>query len=176
MGRFIEALKSSGLYDESLIILTADHGEAFYEHGHWQHSTSLYEELIHVPLIVKWPGHRLRGKVGTLVSHIDIFHPILGELGLQGATISASSLMPAGDPVESALRVPAREDLEQLRDDLRFTAGRLPWPARALERELTVRFDVSLEVVMRLEGDLEQALGLAIDHAMQRFSAREDLE
>ena len=45
VGRFLEELKSRALYDSSLIILTADHGEAFYEHGHRQHSRTLYEEM-----------------------------------------------------------------------------------------------------------------------------------
>jgi arylsulfatase A-like enzyme len=82
IGRLFDALRLEGLYDEALIIVTADHGEAFYEHGHWQHSITLYDELLRVPLIVKWPGRPLRGRVDTLVSHVDIFPTILDEMGI----------------------------------------------------------------------------------------------
>src|SRR5262249_39858416 len=44
-----------GIYDDALIVLTADHGEEFHEHGGWWHGTTLYDEQIAVPLIVKPP-------------------------------------------------------------------------------------------------------------------------
>lgn len=84
VGRLLDELQSRGLYDSSLIIITADHGEAFYEHGHWQHSRSLYEELIHVPLVVKWPGESEASTVEGPVSLIDIFPTILDEAGASG--------------------------------------------------------------------------------------------
>ena len=49
----VERLQRSGVYDRSIIAVTADHGEEFHEHGGWWHGTSLYEEQVHVPLIVK---------------------------------------------------------------------------------------------------------------------------
>jgi arylsulfatase A-like enzyme len=58
IGRFLDELKRLGLYDRSLIVLTADHGEEFSERGdHWVgHSKKLYQDLIHVPLIIKLPN------------------------------------------------------------------------------------------------------------------------
>ena len=55
----------------TLIVLTADHGEEFHDHGGWKHGLTLYEEQIHVPLLVRWDGHvpagaRLRGTVRLL--------------------------------------------------------------------------------------------------------------
>jgi arylsulfatase A-like enzyme len=50
-------LRKRGLMDNTLIIITADHGESFGEHGFLRHSGSLYMEQIHVPLIFWWPGH-----------------------------------------------------------------------------------------------------------------------
>ncbi len=55
IGRLLGDLRESGLYDDSLIILTADHGDAFMEHGFISHSSKPYEELARVPLIVKFP-------------------------------------------------------------------------------------------------------------------------
>jgi arylsulfatase A-like enzyme len=50
-----DALKEAGLYDEALIVLTSDHGDEFFEHGGWQHGHTLYNEMIKIPLIVKYP-------------------------------------------------------------------------------------------------------------------------
>ena len=49
-GAFFDHVKAEGLYDSSLIVVTADHGEAFYEHGYWKHTQTLYEEMVRVPL------------------------------------------------------------------------------------------------------------------------------
>ena len=56
LGELFAALKERGAYDRALIIVTADHGEAFGEHGIVEHSKDVYEELVSVPLIVKLPG------------------------------------------------------------------------------------------------------------------------
>jgi arylsulfatase A-like enzyme len=70
IGRLIDSLPAAVLKD-TLIVLTADHGEEFHEHGGWKHGFTLYEDQIHVPLLVRWDGHipagsRLRGTVRLL--------------------------------------------------------------------------------------------------------------
>jgi len=82
LGRLLDWLRVQGLYQDSLIIVTSDHGEAFYEHGYWQHSETLYEEMTRVPLIVKLPGNSGHRGVETPVSHVDIFATILEAAGL----------------------------------------------------------------------------------------------
>lgn len=65
-------LEQRGLYDQSLIILTSDHGEEFREHGKFLHS-QVYEESVAVPLLVKLPGqHRARERVSGLVTLMEI--------------------------------------------------------------------------------------------------------
>ncbi len=56
IGRLMDRLKSMGLYDDTLIVLTSDHGEELWEHGGYEHGHTLYEELLRVPLLVKVPG------------------------------------------------------------------------------------------------------------------------
>lgn len=56
VGRLLAELERRGELDNTLVIVTADHGEHFGEHGLYLHGNSLYQELIHVPLIVSWPG------------------------------------------------------------------------------------------------------------------------
>jgi arylsulfatase A-like enzyme len=55
-GALIEQLQRDGLYDRTAIVLVADHGEEFHDHGGWWHGTTLYDEQINVPLVVKWPS------------------------------------------------------------------------------------------------------------------------
>ena len=78
LGKLLEALKARGLYDDLTIIITSDHGEEFYEHGGFWHGTTLYDEQVHVPLLVKLPESR-RG--GTAVRHwvqsIDLMPTVL---------------------------------------------------------------------------------------------------
>jgi len=63
-----------------MIIITSDHGEEFYEHGGWLHSTTLYNELIKVPLIIKFPRSEHKGEiVENIVRSIDIMPTVLQE-------------------------------------------------------------------------------------------------
>lgn len=79
---FIAWLKESGQYDDTLIILAADHGEEFLEHGGWWHGTTLYQEQIHIPLIVKLPGSAHKGtRAPWTVRQIDIAPTIAAATG-----------------------------------------------------------------------------------------------
>lgn len=73
IGRFIDQLKRQNLYEDSLIIITGDHGEAFGEDGNYYHSDEPYSYETHVPLIVKYPGNKYAGqKIEKPVSWLDI--------------------------------------------------------------------------------------------------------
>lgn len=78
LGRLFDAMRTSDVYDDALIVVTSDHGEAFWDHGHWQHTLTLFDELTHVPLIIKWPQGANAGRVDDLVSQVDLF-PTLAE-------------------------------------------------------------------------------------------------
>ncbi|MBN2244727.1 MAG: sulfatase [Candidatus Aminicenantes bacterium] len=74
----IEFLKKNGLYDNTLLIITSDHGEEFYEHGGWLHSRTLYNELIRVPLFIKFPSSKHKGiQIKPKARLIDIMPTIL---------------------------------------------------------------------------------------------------
>jgi arylsulfatase A-like enzyme len=82
-GRFVRELKALGLYDRALILFLADHGEEFLDHGKWLHGRTLFDELIRIPLIVKFPGSRDAGRrVAEQVQTLDVMPTILRELGL----------------------------------------------------------------------------------------------
>lgn len=100
IGRLFATLREQGLYDRSLIVVLADHGDGFGEHGFIAHSTTPYDELLHVPLIVKLPGGRHAGtRVAQQVRLIDIFPTLLDVLGSRvQADVSGCSLLPLLEP------------------------------------------------------------------------------
>ena len=79
--QLIQFLKDEGLYDQTLVILTSDHGEAFFEHGYFEHGGELlYSELVRVPLIMKFPAGQYAGAVvESPVQLVDIL-PTTQEL------------------------------------------------------------------------------------------------
>lgn len=83
VGRLMAALHRLRLADETIVILTSDHGEEFWEHGRWEHGHSLYQELIHVPLLVRWPGGPKECTVPTYVSTRAIPPTILELCGVE---------------------------------------------------------------------------------------------
>jgi arylsulfatase A-like enzyme len=81
LGRLFAALKDADLFDRALIIVTSDHGEQFFDHGLWRHSNSLYQPVVHVPLVIKFPGQREGTVVREPVSGLDIMPTALRALG-----------------------------------------------------------------------------------------------
>ena len=93
----IERLKELELYDQTMIILTSDHGEEFFDHKGWEHGHTLYDELLKVPLIIKFPKSKFTGKkVASIVRLVDILPTILDEmrLNLPEIAIDGQSLIP----------------------------------------------------------------------------------
>ena len=84
LGSVVRYLKASGLYDSTLIIVTADHGEAFLEHNYFEHGENLlYSELIRVPLIIKFPNRQHAGqRISAPAQLIDILPTLQEHFGL----------------------------------------------------------------------------------------------
>jgi choline-sulfatase len=78
VGRLTRYLKSHQLYDRSTIVLLSDHGEGLGDHGEQEHGLFVYDEAIHVPLVIKQEGNAGGGRrVKDLVQHIDLVPTIL---------------------------------------------------------------------------------------------------
>lgn len=80
--RLFDGLRMRGLLDHAVVVVTADHGEEFDDHGMFMHGTSLFEELIHVPLLVLRPGDTGGRRVETPVSLLDVAPTLLELVGL----------------------------------------------------------------------------------------------
>ncbi|MEE2779978.1 MAG: sulfatase-like hydrolase/transferase, partial [Myxococcota bacterium] len=80
IGRLLAGLQDQGRFEDTLIVITSDHGEAFGEHGTRTHGQSLYEEELHVPLLIHVPG--VKGKrVKSPVDLTDVLPSVLDALG-----------------------------------------------------------------------------------------------
>ena len=94
IGSFLNMLKQMNIMDNTFVIMTADHGEQFKEHGDTGHGVHLYDELLHVPLIIDGPG--LENQViNQQVSLLDLAPTILDILGIKKPkTFLGRSLLP----------------------------------------------------------------------------------
>ena len=113
----LRALRRLGLYDETMIVITSDHGEEFYDHGGWDHTHSAYEELIRIPLLVKMPGSEFRGRrLSPIVRITDIMPTVLAAAG---SSPSGLDLDGAGlQSVMSRKETTDREFLVELSDNV----------------------------------------------------------
>jgi arylsulfatase A-like enzyme len=83
LGVFLDRLEAGGRLEDTLLIVTSDHGEEFFEHGHTLHGLSLYQEQLHIPLIVHRPGHIDGGRVVEQPVHlVDIAPTVLVAAGI----------------------------------------------------------------------------------------------
>ena len=82
LGLFFDWLKNEGIYDNSLIIMMADHGESLGEHEEDTHGFFIYEPTVHIPLIIRAPFSFPRHKIKNTIESIDVAPTILEALGI----------------------------------------------------------------------------------------------
>ena len=120
-GRLLEGLRARGLLDDALVVLVADHGEEFWDHGGFEHGHTLYQELLHVPMIVWGPGVQAQ-RITEPVSIADVFPTVLEalELPAEEGLVSQSlwGALSRGEPIparalvaEGTLYGPERKSL-----------------------------------------------------------------
>lgn len=81
VGRLLDWLKTNGLDKNTVVVVTADHGESLGDHGEATHAYFVYDSTMHVPLVIKTPWND-RGRNASMVSSADIFPTVLDLLGL----------------------------------------------------------------------------------------------
>lgn len=82
LGKLLQVLKEEGLYDDALIIVTSDHGEAIWEHNVLGYSHHVFDEMVHIPLVVKFPADMgvAHKQVDALTSLMDIYPSVASWL------------------------------------------------------------------------------------------------
>ncbi len=96
VGELEKILAERNLLDNTLLIITSDHGEAFGEHGYLGHREGLYDEHVHIPLVIRFPGGKTPvGRVRALSETVDILPTILDLFALPiPSTVQGKSLLP----------------------------------------------------------------------------------
>ncbi|MBI5499435.1 MAG: sulfatase [Deltaproteobacteria bacterium] len=109
-----DALAEHGFLDDTLVVVAADHGEEFFEHGSVGHGHSLYEELLHVPLFFRLPGvFEGGGTIDTVVGLVDVLPTAFETLGLPvPETAQGRSLLPLAAGSSTGTEVAFTEFLE----------------------------------------------------------------
>ena len=96
LGDLLDGLKRDGLYDDALIVVTSDHGEAMWEHGILGHSRTIFDEMVHVPLVIKMPAGMEAdvSRVDDLTSIMDLFPSICAWLDAAPPEVIDGELLP----------------------------------------------------------------------------------
>ncbi len=153
VGRLLQTLERLDLYDDSLIVLTSDHGEELWEHGGFEHGHSLHREVLRVPLVIKLPRSRKGAarEVERPVSTAAILPTVLDLCGVRyrSGDLSAASLVPLlDDPGTPAAEAPAEPVL---------STGTLYF-----EDQVALAFG-GTKYIRRLESGAEELYDLAVD-------------
>ena len=128
LAEFFAELEKSGLLAQTVVVITADHGEEFLEHGHLSHVEPFHETL-HVPLLVLLPGQKTAQRVHGMVESIDIAPTLLELAGLPAPAMSGRSFAAAlRDP-----RTPLRDEAFAEGESWFGGLGRVLYRARGRE-------------------------------------------
>lgn len=95
LGQLLSALESEGRLSNTLLCITADHGEELGDHGGVQHARTLFEEVLHVPLLIVVPGVSAGARVDRLVQITDVGRTLLDAAGIERAGLPGRPLLPS---------------------------------------------------------------------------------
>ena len=164
LGRLFAALQEKGLLDRAIVLFTADHGEEHWDHNGFEHGHTLYDELLHVPLIVWGPGVHA-GRIETPVSLIDLAPTILGALG--APPIAASPGVSLWPLLTGGAAPPARD---LLAERPRYGPDRgavIRWPYKAV-----VDLEGGPQLLFELEEDPGEQVNLSAKYPAIMASLR----
>lgn len=82
IGKVLDAIRASGQWDRTIIALVADHGEGLGDHNHYHHGYTLFDDQVHIPMLVRIPGAHVGTVVDRPVAAIDLAPTLLGALGI----------------------------------------------------------------------------------------------
>lgn len=172
IGLMLDQLGKRGLLENTIVIVTSDHGEQFGEHGFFEHGNTLYQPSVHVPLLVVGPGIPRQRQVTTPATLRDLAATVLDLAGLEQAGFPGQSLRtmwegtPPGRRLFASLRLLDGKQLVSIRDgDFYYIKhprkkGML-FNLRADPSELTDIIDTPAmkDVVASLGSSIDSALG-----------------
>jgi arylsulfatase A-like enzyme len=143
-GTLLDALREAGRYEDALIVLVGDHGEEFGDHGRILHGQTLYQEQLHVPLVIKPPsGAAPVGAVAAAVSLEDVAPTVLALLGLPAPSSMAGRRLPfPGEKLSDRGTLVSELDFDGHRAE---SAIRWPWKYLRMQGESERLFDLAAD-------------------------------
>jgi arylsulfatase A-like enzyme len=157
VGRLLDALERRGFADRTAVVVAADHGEAFGEHGERGHGIFIYQEVLRVPLIVKAPGVTAQ-RIGGAMSLVDIVPTMLDLVGASSSWTDGVNLAPF---LRGTAMWPEREIYAESLYPMRF--GRTP--LQALRGGRFKFIDAPRPELYDLELDPSEQRNLAIERS-----------
>ena len=119
IGKLLDWLDEKGLRKNSVVVVTADHGEEFWEHGRAGHATDLYDTQLRIPLVISYPARYKRPlRVSPQVAHVDLMPTLVDLAGAsdtgwrEGRSLVA--LMDGREPAPAGKTLPAGVTLSEL--------------------------------------------------------------
>ena len=169
-GSVLDLLHARGLVRNTVVVLLSDHGEELGEHGGWQHDQSVYEELIRVPLLIRFPDDEHAGRrVRQVVSVVDVAPTLLRLAGtaVEGSVLRGRDL---GGLLEGGR---ADDDSELVITAVRDNQKKYyaPWKARRGDLNIAVR-EGSLKAIVNIEVGTVELYHLEVDMAETSDLAR----
>lgn len=159
-GSLIEQLRRRELLDSTLVVLVSDHGEEFHEHGGFEHGKTLYQDQLHVPLVVRVPGSGAGRRVNDLVQQVDLYPTLLDLAGLPaGIDSQGLSLRPL---LEGGRLASEREFVATMDVDRVVKSSLLRWPWKLVRHEQGPQegtrqlFDLSRDPTEQVDRSAEQ--------------------
>lgn len=155
VGALLDGLQARGALDNTIVVVVADHGEHFGEHGLFKHGNSLFLELLHVPLLIRAPGRVPAGsRVGTVVSTRDVPATLLDLAGLTYAPMVGTSLAPLWSGGDAGASSPALAEAEQPYNQFnRWPTSYGPMKAHVTDAHHFIRRGDGREWIYRWRGD-----------------------
>jgi arylsulfatase A-like enzyme len=92
VGHLVQSLRDRNSFDQTVLVVTSDHGEEFWDHGRFEHGQNLHSELTRVPLVMHGPG-LMGGEVDVVVEHLDLFETLLELGGMESPVPAGESLL-----------------------------------------------------------------------------------
>ena len=131
IGRVLDEMERRGLMDNTIVIVTGDHGEEFMEKGSWGHNSSFVEEQVRTPLVAWIPGTPHQTIEG-ITSHVDIATTLMQRLGASGDTANYSSGRNLLDPSPRSFVVSSDwHSMAFISGEMKY---RIPYANRGLEQ------------------------------------------
>ncbi|HSY50331.1 MAG TPA: sulfatase-like hydrolase/transferase [Thermoanaerobaculia bacterium] len=182
IGRIVETLRSQGLLENTLLIVTADHGESLGEHGEQTHAIFVYDATVRVPLLIRYPAFA-PAVYAAPVRSVDIMPTVLGVLGLPGGDLTdGHDLGPAIRGKEPAPPLPQYSEsllsevgfgmapLFAIRDDgYKFIRAPRPelYDLRNDPHELHNLQPALPRVAAKMDGELTQLMNASMRHSVK---------